>query len=74
MARQINQKALEKIIKDDPGLQLVTLATIAGTYGVSTRTLQRYIKAGELRAVRFGRKYCVTVSELRRFLNEREKA
>jgi len=59
----------KRIIDEDPELQTLTLQEIADAYNVSNRSLLRYIADGKLRAVRFGRKYLVTIAALREFLN-----
>jgi len=63
---------LHYVVESDPQLRTFTLEQIADAYSVSVRSLQRYIAAGELRVVRIGRKYGVTLAALREFLRERE--
>ena len=65
---------LRAIVDADPELRTFTLEDIAKTYGVSVRSLLRYIAAGDLKAVRFGRKYHVTVTALREFFRRRSGA
>lgn len=56
------------VVRQDPTLSVVSLDDVVAAYGVGKRTLLRYAATGELQVTRFGRKYVVTVSELRRFL------
>ena len=65
---QLNLFGLKELVESDDELKALSLADIAGVYGVSEVSLQRYVRAGRLRATRFGRKYLVTVAELKRFL------
>ena len=44
-----------------PALCMLTAAAVAKRLGVSTKTVRRWIEAGELKAHRFGR--CVRISE-----------
>jgi excisionase family DNA binding protein len=53
-----------------PGLRTLTLGDISRRYRVSVRSLLRYVHAGRLKAVRFGRQFQVTEEELRRFFSE----
>jgi len=50
---------------------LLTVAEVASAMRVSTMTVYRLIKAGELPAVRVGKNYRLRESDLRRFLDER---
>ena len=52
----------------DPDLRLYPLAVISKHYNVSVRTLLRKIKSGELRAVRMGKGYSVTATDLKAWL------
>jgi excisionase family DNA binding protein len=49
-------------------VQYLTVAEVAGTLRVSTMTVYRLIKSGELRAVRVGRSYRLAEDEVDRFL------
>ena len=51
-------------LESDPELQLFTLAQLAEAYGLSTRTLQRYIERGDLEALKVGRSYRVTRAQI----------
>ena len=46
----------------------MTVAEVAGVMRVSTMTVYRLIKAGELTAVRVGRSYRLTEDEIDRYL------
>jgi excisionase family DNA binding protein len=48
--------------------QLLTAAEVADQLRVSTMTIYRLIRSGELPAVRVGRNYRVPVAELERYL------
>jgi excisionase family DNA binding protein len=48
--------------------QLMTAAEVAEQLRVSTMTIYRLIRSGELPAVRVGRNYRVPVAELERYL------
>jgi hypothetical protein len=54
-----DHEALMRMVGERPGtpadLRTLTLEDISGQYRVSVRALLRYIHAGRLRAVRFGR-------------------
>lgn len=66
--RQLDLFQFAQLAKVDDELKTASLSDIADSYPVSVRTLKRHIKAGRLKAVRFGREYQVTVAELKRFL------
>ena len=53
----------------DPSLTLFTLDEVSQAFGVSRRTLSKYISEGRLQATRFGRYKRVTLQELRRVLS-----
>ena len=59
----------QQLIDRDEDLQLLTVEQVSRKYKISDRTLKRHIAAGRLRAVRVGRRYCVTVSNLKRYFN-----
>ena len=65
---QMNLFGLRELVESDDALKTMSLADIAGVYKVSEVSLQRYVRSGRLKATRFGRKYLVTVAELKRFL------
>ncbi len=46
----------------------LTVAEVAGTLRVSTMTVYRLIKAGELPAVRVGKSYRLAVDDVDRFI------
>ena len=50
---------------------LLTVAEVAGAMRVSSMTVYRLIKSGELPAVRVGKNYRLRESDLERFLEER---
>ena len=50
---------------------LLTVAEVAAAMRVSTMTIYRLIKTGEMGAVRVGRSYRIRGSDLERFLQER---
>jgi excisionase family DNA binding protein len=50
----------------------LSLSAVAGTLGVSERTVRRWIKAGKLRAYRPGRDYRIPESALRELVEESE--
>lgn len=56
------------IVAASDDLRCVSLDDIVAEYGVSKRSLLRYVASGDLAATRFGRKYVVTISALKRFL------
>jgi excisionase family DNA binding protein len=50
---------------------LLTVSEVAAAMRVSTMTVYRLIKTGEMGAVRVGRSYRIRGSDLERFLQER---
>lgn len=50
---------------------LLTIPDIARLFQVSTKTVRRWIDAGELRAHRLGRQWRISTSEVEQFLNAR---
>ena len=66
--RQLPLFGFRTLVESDDELKTVTLETIATAYGISAESLKRYIRTGALSATRFGRRYHVTVAELKRFL------
>src|SRR6056297_2313448 len=50
--------------------QLLTAAEVADQLRVSTMTIYRLIRSGELKAVRVGRNYRVPVADLERYLTD----
>jgi excisionase family DNA binding protein len=50
---------------------LMTVAEVADTMRVSTMTVYRLIKGGELAALRVGKNYRIRQSDVQRFLSER---
>jgi excisionase family DNA binding protein len=53
------------------GTSLLTVAEVASAMRVSTMTVYRLIKSGELPAVRVGKNYRIREHDLERFLEER---
>ncbi len=51
------------------GGRLLTVAEVADTLRVSSMTVYRMIKAGELRAIRVGKHYRVRESDVNRYLS-----
>ena len=51
--------------------RLLTVGEVAGTMRVSTMTVYRMIKGGDLGAIRVGRGYRIRQSEMERYLDER---
>lgn len=64
-------KTFQEVAGADPCLAVVSLEELAETYGVSERSLRRYIQRGELAAKRLGRRYVVTVEAVRAWLKQR---
>lgn len=65
---QLDLFKFKHLVEGDDDLKTVSLEEISDTYGVSIESLKRYIRQGALTAVQFGRKYHITISELKRFL------
>lgn len=59
------------VLRADPELRTVTLAELAGAYGLSTKTLLRDIQAGRLEAVKLGAGYQVTIAQVRTWVRAR---
>ena len=53
------------------GDRLLTVAEVAATMRVSTMTVYRLIKAGELAALRVGKNYRIRESDVDRYLSAR---
>ncbi len=51
------------------GGRLLTVAEVADTLRVSSMTVYRMIKSGELRAIRVGKNYRVRESDVNRYLS-----
>jgi hypothetical protein len=64
----------KQLVETDDALNVVTLSDIASTYGISVMSLLRYIRDGKLTARQFGRKYIITIKELKRFLAEPQRS
>ena len=60
-----------EVVEGKAERETITLAEIASTYGVSRRTLERYIASGKLSATKIGRTYHVTVANLEAWLDGR---
>lgn len=74
MAKSIDSKErtaarLEKNAQALEGIRLYTLTELEPVLGVTHRTLQTYIKTGQLKGVKLGGKWRVTEETLRKFLN-----
>jgi len=67
---QVHASALD-VLRADPELRAITLAELAGAYGLSTKTLLRDIRAGRLAAVKLGAGYQVTIAKVRAWLRTR---
>ena len=59
--------ATKRAIADD----LLTIKEVAGRCRVSTKTVRRWIKSGELPAYRLGRQWRISERDLRRFHRDR---
>ncbi len=71
-SKHLNLLEFRQLVKGDEDLRIVTLEHITRVYGISDRTLKRHIAAKTLRAVRAvraGRRYRVTITNLKRYLN-----
>ncbi len=68
-SKRLNLLEFRQLVKGDEDLRIVTLEHITRVYGISDRTLKRHIAAKTLRAVRAGRRYRVTITNLKRYLN-----
>lgn len=66
---QLSLFNLKTLVEADDTLKTATLKDIADTYGINPESLKRYVRSGQLKAVRFGRRYHVTIAELKRFLD-----
>jgi len=62
-----------RVVEADPELRVFTLPQITVAYQVSEDSLRRHIQRGELRAVRVGRRYGVTLASWRSFLKKLEE-
>ena len=56
----------------DDELRTFTIEQIVKKFDVSKRSLFRYIKRGDLKAVRVGRKFRITAANLKEFLRGKE--
>ena len=54
----------------DPKPRLLSVATVADRLDVSTKTIRRWIEAGELRIHRLGRSVRISETDLQKFLEE----
>ncbi len=52
------------------GARFLTIGALARELGVSTRTVRRWLRAGELRSVRVGRQHRIERAEVQRFQRE----
>lgn len=53
---------------------MLTTREAATVLGISLRTVQAHIKAGNLHATRYGRDYLISTDELERFKTEKRPA
>ena len=53
------------------GDRLLTVGEVAATMRVSNMTVYRFIKSGQLAAIRVGKNYRIRESEMDRYLSER---
>jgi len=53
------------------GDRLLTVGEVAATMRVSNMTVYRFIKSGQLAAIRVGKNYRIRESEIDRYLSER---
>ena len=53
--------------------QYLTLEQVAEALQLQVETIRRYVRAGELKAARFGRRYRVRPEELDRFVRMKEE-
>jgi excisionase family DNA binding protein len=53
------------------GDRLLTVGEVAGTMRVSSMTVYRLIKSGQLAAVRVGKNYRIRESDVNRYLSDR---
>lgn len=51
---------------------MITTTEVASLLGITPRTVQRHIKAGHLKATKYGRDFLITQEELERFKQERK--
>jgi len=56
--------------EDRAEVRLLTIPDVAEFCRVSERTVRRWIKAGELPAIRLGRQWRIAKRDLKRFLND----
>ena len=56
--------------KDRAEVRLLTIPDVAEFCRVSERTVRRWIKAGELPAIRLGRQWRIAKKDLERFLSD----
>lgn len=69
-AGQMTDAEFSEMISTNPKLRMMSLEQIAGHYPISERTLLRHIQEGKLSAIRFGRRYLVTVAALEAFIDQ----
>jgi len=67
--RAVAEALTEQDAARSPGRYL-TIATAAHELSVSTRTVRRWVRTGELRTVRVGRQHRIERAELERFQRE----
>jgi excisionase family DNA binding protein len=69
----LEPKAEEPTVKRRPfvGDRLLTVGEVAATMRVSSMTVYRLIKAGQLPAIRVGKNYRIRESDVNRYLSDR---
>jgi excisionase family DNA binding protein len=65
------EKGLTNVAQSDERRHFMTVAEVAQLMRVSTMTVYRLIKSGELPAVRVGRSYRLRPSDVDRYLGDR---
>lgn len=70
---QLDLYGFRALVETDDHLKTASIDDIAQAYGIGRRSLLRYVANGQLNAVQFGRRYRVTIAELKRFLSDQSK-
>lgn len=63
------KKGIKKMGIDIDGLKAYTLYDLSKTLDVTLTTLRKYVRIGELKARKVGRRYVVSHESLKEFLN-----
>jgi excisionase family DNA binding protein len=61
---------MSQMPEDEPSVAALTIEQIADALQVSSRTIERRIAKGELRAIHVGRSRRIPISELQRILSD----